>query len=173
VLTQIAMLPYHNGDPTTTNQTNHSATGTPLATQTSLDQHPPPTPATCSWMPHHLNESSLATITTHITITTYNIVLAQRECLLKALHMLLDLNTNIAILTETKLTKGLQTKHGYRYNVFATSTVSPSQGGATLIWQMVKTQWILERTHVVSVNSISTTLVFGTNCRLLLVPTLQ
>jgi len=41
---------------------------------------------------------------THITITTYNVVLACGTKLLEALWAMHDLNTDIAILTEAKLT---------------------------------------------------------------------
>jgi len=46
--------------------------------------------------------------TTHITLTTYNVVSARGTCLLEALRTMQDLNTDIAILTKAKIT---QNKH--------------------------------------------------------------
>jgi len=42
----------------------------------------------------------------HITLAMYNVVSARKTCLLLALCAMADINTNIAVLTETKLTSG-------------------------------------------------------------------
>ncbi len=108
------------------------------------------------------------TAATHITIMACNVVSARQERLREALRAMADLNTNIAILTETKLTKGHHTKHGFDFHVFATNAESLSQGGTALIWKAGNTHWTLEGTRALSANSISATLVSGKNRWLLL-----
>jgi len=54
-----------------------------------------------------------------------------------------NINTDIAMLTETKLTTGCHVKTGHGYLVFASLATSPSQGGVALIWQMAMTHWTL------------------------------
>jgi len=100
---------------------------------------------------------------THITLTTYNVVSACQTKLLEVLHaMANDINTDIAILTETKLCQGQHTRHGHGYTIFTTSAPSTQQGGIALIWKMAPTHWTLEGMWVVSPNTISATLVSGT-----------
>jgi len=79
-----------------------------------------------------------------------------------------DLNTDIAILTETKLCDGRHAKHGHGYSVFATSAVSPNQGGVALIWHTKPTHRTLEGMRTLSTNSISAVLVSGAQRWLLL-----
>jgi len=98
---------------------------------------------------------------THITMTTYNVVSAHKTRLLQALRAMQDLNTDIAILTETKLCDGRHAKHSNGYSVFATSAASPSQGGVALVWHTELTHWTLEGMRTLSANSISAVLVSG------------
>jgi len=105
---------------------------------------------------------------THITITTYNVVSARGTRLLGALRAMADLNTDIAVLTETKLCGGRHAKQGFGYSVFATSAVSPHQGGVALVWRTKPAHWILEGVRTLSANSLSAVLVSGTKRWLLL-----
>jgi len=98
---------------------------------------------------------------THITVTTFNVVSARRTRLLEALRAMADLNTDIALLTETKLTRGKYARRGHGFHVFATSAVSPSQGGVALIWREGIHHWTLEGMRALSPNSISATIVTG------------
>ena len=105
---------------------------------------------------------------THVTITTYNVVSARGTRLLGALRAMADLNTDIAVLTETKLCGGRHAKQGFGYSVFATSAVSPHQGGVALVWRTKPAHWILEGVRTLSANSLSAILVSGTKRWLLL-----
>ena len=108
------------------------------------------------------------TSATHITLATYNVVSARKTRLLLALRAMADINTDIAVLTETKLTSGRHAKTGHGYSVFASSATSPSQGGVALIWRKETTHWTLEGMRVLSANSVSATLVSGDQRWLLL-----
>jgi len=55
------------------------------------------------------------TSATHITLATYNVVLARKTHLLLALRAMANINTNIVVLTETKLTSGCHAKTGHSY----------------------------------------------------------
>ncbi len=98
---------------------------------------------------------------THITLTTYNVVSARKTKLLEALRAMADLNTDIAILTETKLCHGRHTRRRHGYTVFATSATRTQQGGIALIWQAAPAHWTLKGMRVISPNTISATLVSG------------
>ena len=105
---------------------------------------------------------------TYITLAMYNVVSARKTHLLLALRTMADINTDIAVLMETKLTSGRHAKTEHGYLVFASLVTSPSQGGVALIWQKETTHWTLEGMRVLSANSISATLVSGDQCWLLL-----
>jgi len=79
-----------------------------------------------------------------------------------------DINTNIVVLMETKLTSRHHAKMGHGYLVFASLATNPSQGGVALIWQMEPVHWTLEGMRMLSANSISATLVSGPQHWLLL-----
>jgi len=87
---------------------------------------------------------------------------------LMALRAMADLNTDIAILTETKLCGNRYAKQGFGYSVFATSATSPHKGGIALVWRTKPAHWILEGMRILSPNSISAILVSGTRRWLLL-----
>ena len=78
--------------------------------------------------------TNMAAPTTTITITTYNVVSARGTKLLEALRAMKDLNTDIAILTEAKLTGDRHARMGHSFHVFATNASSPSKGGIVLAW---------------------------------------
>jgi len=105
---------------------------------------------------------------THITITTYNVVSARGIKLLEALRAMQDLNTDIAILTEAKLTGDRHARTGHGYHVFATNASSSSKGGVALVWRTGQQPWTLEGMRAISANTISATLVTGDKRWLLL-----
>jgi len=137
----------------------------------------PPLPTPTPPIPLELNETAPAPRPprhrapkehTHITLTTYNVVSAHQTKLLEALRAMADLNTDITILTETKLCHGRHMRHGHGYTVFTTSATSTQQGGIALIWKTAPAHWTLEGMRVVSPNTISATLVLGTQWWLIL-----
>jgi len=79
-----------------------------------------------------------------------------------------DINTDIALLTETKLCHGRHTRKGFGYTVMATDAPSHSKGGVALAWRTTASHWSLEGVRPLSPNSISATLVSGTQRWLLL-----
>jgi len=103
-----------------------------------------------------------STANTHITITTYNVVSARGAKLLMALRAMADINTDITLLTETKLCGDRHTRQGHGYSVFASDAASCAQGGVALVWKMMGQHWMLEGMRAVSANVISATLVSGT-----------
>jgi len=103
-----------------------------------------------------------STANTHITITTYNVVSARGAKLLMALRAMADINTDIALLTETKLCGDRHTRQGHGYSVFASDAASCAQGGVALVWKTTGQHWMLEGMRAVSANVISATLVSGT-----------
>jgi len=105
---------------------------------------------------------------TTITITTYNVVSARGTRLLQALRAMDDLNTDIAVLTETKLCRGRHARKGFGYTVMATDAPSPSKGGIALAWRTTARHWSLEGVRPLSPNSITATLVSGAQRWLLL-----
>jgi len=112
--------------------------------------------------------TNMAAPTTTITITTYNVVSARGTKLLEALRAMKDLNTDIAILTEAKLTGDRHARMGHGFHVFATNASSPSKGGIVLAWRAGQQHWTLEGMRAVSANTISATLVTGNQRWLLL-----
>jgi len=135
----------------TTNLSNHTATPD---TTTTTEQEPPSLQQ-CNrpqCPPSNANP-------THITITTYNVVSARKTRLLQALRVMQDLNTDIAILTETKLCLGRHAKQGHGYSILATSATSPNQGGVALVWRTKPAHWTLDGMCVLSANLVSAVLV--------------
>jgi len=102
-----------------------------------------------------------ALIPTHITMTTYNVVSACGPKLLVALRAMADINTDIALLTETNLGEERYAKTGHGYTVFVTQASSTQQGGVALVWRTTATHWTLEDVRAVTTNVISATLVSG------------
>ncbi len=113
---------------------------------------------------------TLATMATtpHITMATYNVVCACGPKLLMALRAMEDINTNIVLLTETKLCNERYAKKGHSYAMFVTQAPSTQQGGVALVWQTAATHWTLEGMRAVTANVISATLVSGTHCWLVI-----
>jgi len=109
-----------------------------------------------------------STANTHITISTYNVVSARGAKLLMALRAMADINTDIALLTETKLCGDRYARQGHGYSVFASDAASCAQGGVALVWKTKGQHWMLEGMRAVSANVISATLVSGTQRWLLI-----
>ncbi len=112
--------------------------------------------------------ATMATTPTHITMATYNVVCARGPKLLTALRAMEDINTDIALLMETKLCNECYAKKGHGYAVFATQAPSTQQGGVALVWRTAATHWTLEGMRAVTANIISATLVSGTHCWLVI-----
>jgi len=74
-----------------------------------------------------------------------------------------DINTDIALLTETKLCDDWYAKRGHGHTAFATQAPSTQQGGVALVWQTAATHWTLEGMRAVMANVISAALVSGTH----------
>jgi len=101
-------------------------------------------------------------------MTTYNVVSARGPKLLTALRAMEDINTNIALLMETKLCNERYAKKGHGYTMFATQAPRTQQGGVAMVWQAAATHWTLEGMRAVMANVTSTTLVSGTHCWLVI-----
>jgi len=127
---------------------------------------PPPCPPPHAVIP--LAEPTALETETTITITTYNVISARGTRLLQALRAMDDIKTDIALLTETKLCRGRHTRKGFGYTVMATDAPSHSKGGVALAWRTTANHWSLEGVRPLSPNSISATLVSGTQRWLLL-----
>ncbi len=69
-----------------------------------------------------------------ITITTLNVVSARGTRLLEAMRAMDDLNTDVALLTETKITNDRHARQGHGYKVFASNATSAQKGGVALLW---------------------------------------
>ncbi len=94
--------------------------------------------------------ATMTTTPTHITMATYNVVSARGPKLLTALRAMEDINTDIALLTETKLCDERYAKKGHGYTVFATQAPSTQQGGVALVWKTAATHWTLEGMRAVT-----------------------
>jgi len=79
-----------------------------------------------------------------------------------------NINTNIALLTETKLCDNRYARTGQGFSVVATQAPTTQQGGVALVWQTTAAHWILEGIRTVTANVISATLVSGNQCWLLI-----
>ncbi len=105
---------------------------------------------------------------THITITTYNVISARGPKLQMVLRAMSNINTDIALLTETKLCDDRYACTGHGFSVVATQVPTTQQGGVALVWRTTAVHWILEGVRTVTANVISATLVSG-NQRWLLI----
>jgi len=147
----------------------------PLPTQPMIPPLPPP-----PLHPPHTTEASIRITNTtapmtpvnnptnHITLTTYNVISARGTRLLEALRAMQELNTDIAVLTEAKVTHNKHARQSHGYNVFASLAPSSQQGGVVLAWRSDPKHWILEGMRAISPNSVSATLVSGEKRWLLL-----
>jgi exonuclease III len=71
----------------------------------------------------------------NIRIATLNIISGRAERLVSATRALQQMNIDIAILTETKITDECYTRHAFGYEVRASKAPSTSQGGVAICWR--------------------------------------
>jgi exonuclease III len=97
--------------------------------------------------------------TPSLKIATLNIMDARRTRLNAALRCMSQMNVDLGILTETKLSHDKYAKMAFGYAVVATKA-SATQGGVALFYRKAK-GWSLESTRTFGPNVIRTTLVSG------------
>jgi len=119
-------------------------------------------------MPTATNSPTLQPM--HIKITTYNVVCAHGPKLLMVLQAMADINTNITLLTETKLCDEQYARMGHGFSVFAMQALTSQQGGVAFVWQTTVAHWTLEGMQAVTANVTSAKLVLGNQCWLLIGP---
>jgi exonuclease III len=95
-----------------------------------------------------------------IRIATFNIRSGRGERLIAALRALEQLNVDVGLLTEVKLTDERYTRHSFGYEVAATTAVHHSQGGVALCWRDTEVSQV-EGVHRHGPNVISCELVTG------------
>jgi len=76
-------------------------------------------------------------------------------CLEGAIWAIDQLNFDLGILTEVKITSNKYTPLQFSYNVLATCATSANKGGAALFWQNNADNWHIEDPTPVSPNTIS------------------
>jgi hypothetical protein len=99
-----------------------------------------------------------------IRIATYNIRSGHAGRLEMALRAMNQMNVDIGILMETKLTDGIHTRQSSGYHVYATSARSHSQGGVVLFFRN-SALWQVESIRCFGPNVISCQLVMS-QCRI-------
>jgi exonuclease III len=72
---------------------------------------------------------------TPVRIATYNIRSGRAGRLEAVLRAMKQMNVDIGLLTEAKLTDGIHTRYSSGYNVFATRAKNHSQGGVVLFYR--------------------------------------
>ena len=102
---------------------------------------------------------SMSQNTPSLKIATLNIMDARRTRLNAALRCMSQMNVDLGILTETKLSHDKYAKMAFGYAVVATKA-SATQGGVALFYRKAK-GWSLESTRTFGPNVIRTTLVSG------------
>jgi hypothetical protein len=95
-----------------------------------------------------------------ICITTYNIHSGQAGRLKMVLRVMNQMNVDIGILMETKLTDGIHTRRLSGYQAYATLARSHSQGGVVFFFRNLP-QWQVESIRRFGPNVISCLLVKG------------
>lgn len=95
-----------------------------------------------------------------ITIATYNICSGRKGRLELALRAAAQMNLDLGILTETKLTDGIYTRNSSGYQVVATDAPSKHQGGIALFYRESE-YWQVESLVKHGPNVISFELVSG------------
>ena len=93
-------------------------------------------------------------------IATYNILCGRRERMVSALRAIEQLNVDIALLTEVKVTGEAYTRYSHGYNVKASKASSAHCGGVALCWRDSDIYQV-EGTHIHGPNVISFELVTG------------
>ena len=98
--------------------------------------------------------------TPFIKLATYNIQSGRRGRLEMALREMDQMNIDIGILTETKLTAGIYTRYSSGYHVRATEASSHNKGGVALFWRD-RPNWSVESERCHGPNVISCELKTG------------
>lgn len=93
-------------------------------------------------------------------LATFNIISGRNERLVSAIRAMKQLNVDIALLTEAKLTNEAYTRRTDGYNVKATKALYPHVGGVALCWRE-STLYQVEGVSVHGPNVISFELVTG------------
>jgi exonuclease III len=70
-----------------------------------------------------------------IRLATLNIISGRAERLVAASRALQQMNVDVAILTETKITDECYTRHSFGYEIRASKAPSTSQGGVAICWR--------------------------------------
>ena len=101
-----------------------------------------------------------ANTSTKITVVTYNIQSGRNGRLESALRAMDQMNVDLGLFTEAKLTDGIYTRYASAYNVIATEATSPHQGGVALFYRNSE-HWHIESVRKYGPNVISFELVTG------------
>ena len=100
---------------------------------------------------------------TVVRMATYNIQSGCAGRLEMALRAMEQMNVDLGILTEAKLTNGIHTRYSSGYQVFATEARSHCQGGVALFYRH-SPFWQVESVRRYGPNVISFQLVMGSRC---------
>ena len=100
---------------------------------------------------------------TVVRMATYNIQSGRAGRLEMALRAMEQMNVDLGILTEAKLTNGIHTRYSSGYQVFATEARSHCQGGVALFYRH-SPFWQVESVRRYGPNVISFQLVMGSRC---------
>jgi len=98
-----------------------------------------------------------------IKIGTLNINNGRNGRLEGALRAIDQLNFDLGVLTEVKITTDKYTPLQFGYNVLATCAPSASKGGVALFWRSDADNWHIEDPTPISPNTISAILTSGKN----------
>jgi exonuclease III len=95
-----------------------------------------------------------------IRIATYNIRNGRAGGLEAALRAMGQMNVDLGVFQETKLTGGIHTRRSARYQVLATDAPSAHQGGIAVFWRD-SPQWQVEAYRAYGPNVVSFQLTSG------------
>jgi hypothetical protein len=70
-----------------------------------------------------------------IRLATLNVISGRAERLVSAARALQQMNVDLAVLTETKITDEYYTRHSFGYEIRASKAPSSSQGGVAICWR--------------------------------------
>jgi exonuclease III len=96
-----------------------------------------------------------------MNICSYNIMHGGNNRMNQALRSMRQMNMDMGIFTETKLTNGRYTREAEGYEVIATEAKSNHQGGVAIFYRTKGKSWVIEGTRCYGPNVIKATLVSG------------
>ena len=96
----------------------------------------------------------------YIKLATLNIIDARQAGLNATSPCMKQMNVDIAILTETKLTNNKYTRRSSGYSIIATKAEGINCGGVALLYRTEK-NWLLESTKTFGPNVIRATIVLS------------